>query len=328
MEKFCTKGYGRVSKTVILDPNLSLTAKAIYSVLCLYRNLSAYPSRDGILKYLGITENTYYKAYRELKKADILSADQQIGKTFARNFYTFRDSFEKGYGLVYREVLCSDQLSAKAKGLYAMLCVFAGGEQAAYPKLEILSYYSGVSEETLRKYVKELKTGKIVVVCPSRKNGRYSANTVYVGCAQNSVTEPKESCVLSKKCGTEKQSAENCGTVKNKTQINKKENKNIPLAQLEALFGRKLTPQEIRLVRSWSGWNMQEIALAYTCGCQNNAQKNNAFYLNGILRNIGKEKLSSLYVAGGTNVIPSGRQATEDLLARSRGIVPKFAFAD
>ena len=69
------KGYGLIPKIVILDPTLSIEAKAIYAYLCAYAGSTdtAAVSRDKILHDLKISKKCYYNHLNTLKVKGLVS---------------------------------------------------------------------------------------------------------------------------------------------------------------------------------------------------------------------------------------------------------------
>lgn len=85
-------GYGLIAKKVMKDPDLSLSAKAIYSYLCSYagNETSAFPSVKLIKHELGISKDTFYKYMKELTNKSYIVVTQkraQKGK-FGHNVYS------------------------------------------------------------------------------------------------------------------------------------------------------------------------------------------------------------------------------------------------
>ncbi len=61
--------FGIVNKDVLTDPDLSLTAKAVYSMLSTYanKNRMGYPSVDTLANIGGCSQSTIARSIRELK---------------------------------------------------------------------------------------------------------------------------------------------------------------------------------------------------------------------------------------------------------------------
>ena len=74
--------FGIVTKEVIDDPELSLGAKALYSLLCTYadKNRECFPSISTLSDYLNITTRYTDKLIRELKTEGIIKRTGRIIK--------------------------------------------------------------------------------------------------------------------------------------------------------------------------------------------------------------------------------------------------------
>lgn len=87
-----SKGFGTISKLVMLDRKLTIQAKAIYAYFCSYAGGGSqpFPSVERILGDLDISEDTYYKHLRFLKAYGYIVVEQRKnGKgTFLSNIYT------------------------------------------------------------------------------------------------------------------------------------------------------------------------------------------------------------------------------------------------
>lgn len=70
------KGYGSIGKMVMQDRRLHVIAKAIYCYLATYGERS-FPSRERIIKDLGINKDTYTKYLRQLKEFGYISVEQK-----------------------------------------------------------------------------------------------------------------------------------------------------------------------------------------------------------------------------------------------------------
>ncbi len=64
--------FGIVSREVILSPNLSIKAKALYSVLACYANKqrSCFPSISTLADDLNVSQRTTKRLIKELKDQD------------------------------------------------------------------------------------------------------------------------------------------------------------------------------------------------------------------------------------------------------------------
>lgn len=85
------KGYGTVPKTVMKDDRLTPIAKLIYCYFCSYAGAGnrAFPSRNTIIRDIGINVGTYHKHIKILKECDYIRIDKvrEKGK-FVHNIYT------------------------------------------------------------------------------------------------------------------------------------------------------------------------------------------------------------------------------------------------
>ena len=68
VEGVCCKGYGTIPKAVMRDPDLSITAKAIYAYFAAMSGSgdSTFPSRETILSHIHLNKSTYLKHRQQL----------------------------------------------------------------------------------------------------------------------------------------------------------------------------------------------------------------------------------------------------------------------
>ncbi len=66
------------------------------------------------------------------------------------------------FGIVNREVILSPDLSIKAKALYSVLACYANKERTCFPSISTLSNDLNVSESTIKRLIKELKTKNLI----------------------------------------------------------------------------------------------------------------------------------------------------------------------
>ena len=78
-EGILAKGYGVLPKYVMLDRDLSLTAKTIYAFLCSLagNGETTYPSVETIKSYLGIGESAYSARLKELLDAGYILREKR-----------------------------------------------------------------------------------------------------------------------------------------------------------------------------------------------------------------------------------------------------------
>lgn len=72
-----TKQFGIVSKEVLHDPELSIQAKGLYSLLCTYadKNRTCYPSINTLADLSNKSRSTVDKLIKELKEKNYLKRD-------------------------------------------------------------------------------------------------------------------------------------------------------------------------------------------------------------------------------------------------------------
>ena len=72
-------GYGLLPKSVMLDPRLTATAKAIYAYICSFAGAgrTAFPRKATILYHLSLSPGTYTKAVAQLTQAGYLIINQR-----------------------------------------------------------------------------------------------------------------------------------------------------------------------------------------------------------------------------------------------------------
>lgn len=205
------RGFGSVPKYTMLDPGLSITAKAIYAYLCACAGsgASTYPGRDTAVHFLGINKDTYHKYLRELRDSGYISvrkADPPPGQAhkYTHNIYTI-EAYPKrfsedpryqspdagdtisvkgiraaGYGMIPRMVMEDQRISAKAKALYAYLAGYTGGGRTAFPELKRTLYHLHISRNTYFTLIKELEAVNYVEVVQRHVNGRLGVNDYYL----------------------------------------------------------------------------------------------------------------------------------------------------
>lgn len=126
----------------------------------------------------------------------------------------------RGYGTVEKWVLTNPDISIGAKGLYALICSYAGGKDNAYPSIGLMCSQLNVSKNTLHKYLKELKDNNCIDIEQVREGGKFSHNiykllpcsTVY----QNTVShETISQKVVSQELDTKNNNSKNNSIKKN-----------------------------------------------------------------------------------------------------------------
>lgn len=210
-EGILKRGFGSIPKYAMLDPNLSITAKAIYAYFCACAGsgTSTFPGRDTIVFHLNLNKDTYHKYSRELKESGYISVRKAAprpgqGSKFTHNIYTieanpkrfsedprykkpgenesiaFEGIKSAGYGLIPRMVTEDPRLSAKAKALYAYLASYTGGGKSAFPEVKKTLYFLKISHSTYKILLKELVNVNYVVVIQRRVSGRMGVNDYFL----------------------------------------------------------------------------------------------------------------------------------------------------
>ena len=202
-------GYGIIPKAVMLDPDLSIQAKAIYAYFASYSGggESAFPSRDKILADLCMNKDAYYKHFKKLLDAGLIlvGKDRSSSTTkFTRNIYTLVASPKKyegllrepdqvyasgitslGYGFIPKAVMIDPRLSVKAKGLYAYYCSFTGSGNSASPKRADITYHLDITVNSYTKYKKELHDLNYITEQQRHVNGKLGCMDIIVNDAPN-----------------------------------------------------------------------------------------------------------------------------------------------
>ena len=101
----------------------------------------------------------------------------------------FKDTiYEKGYGNVAKLVMVDKTISIGAKALYSYLCSYAFGKDVAYPTVERIMQELNISENSFRRYRKELEDKGYITV--EFKNIKGTNRNVYK--INNSIEQKKE----------------------------------------------------------------------------------------------------------------------------------------
>ena len=105
-----------------------------------------------------------------------------------------------GYGIVYREVMRSKELTPEAKAIYAYLCSFAGTNDSCYPGAELMRSELQMGNDRFYKHM-HLLTDAGIVRKEQNRNGNRWGNTVYrlnhsldFQLSQNRSTENRSTC--------------------------------------------------------------------------------------------------------------------------------------
>ena len=94
-------GYGMIPKAVMVDPRLSLKAKAVYAYFCSYTGAgnSAFPFRDQIQRELQVSLKAYYKYFNMLLEYNYITVIQRrVDGKMSVNDYYLNDMPDIGIG--------------------------------------------------------------------------------------------------------------------------------------------------------------------------------------------------------------------------------------
>lgn len=199
------KGYGIICKFPMTDPELSLSAKAVYAMICSMAgsDRSTFPSRDKITGYLKIGKDKSTAAMKELTTQGYLSVSKRILPTgqYTSNEYTIEYNPKKfveekyessggsltssfsysglmkaGYGMLPRLLIMDTRLSYQAKVIYAYLASFSGAGSVAFPKTSLIQYHLGISQSTYQRHMHQLIEANYISVVQRHVDGLLAAN--------------------------------------------------------------------------------------------------------------------------------------------------------
>ena len=100
-------GYGMIPKAVMVDPRLSLKAKAVYAYFCSYTGAgnSAFPFRDQIQRELQVSLKAYYKYFNMLLEYNYITVIQRrIDGKMSVNDYFLNDMPDIDFGKKCRKI--------------------------------------------------------------------------------------------------------------------------------------------------------------------------------------------------------------------------------
>lgn len=181
-----SKGYGKIYKKQMKDPTVPLVSKALLAYLSSYAGsgTSAYPKREKILRDMNMGKDTFAKYMGLLEKSGYISRKRiPVGITY--NILTTIPDEDgtpieiksMGYGTVPKLVMLDQSLSAKAKGVYAYMCSYAGAGNSAYPFLGTILNDLNVCKSAYYGYYNELVSRGYISVIQNSENGRFQAAT-------------------------------------------------------------------------------------------------------------------------------------------------------
>lgn len=100
--------------------------------------------------------------------------------------------FTNGYGFIPKTTMVSN-LSLQAKGVYAYLCSFSGRGNDVFPSRKKMCYDLNISNDSLGKYLKELKDNNYIEIKQEKEAGKFKNNIYKINlnlpCPKTSVSE-------------------------------------------------------------------------------------------------------------------------------------------
>lgn len=199
------KGFGVIPKAIMLDLDLSIEAKTIYSYFCSLagNGTTAFPSRDTIISHLKISKDFYYKNFKQLTDNGFIKVER-VNDFPYNNIYTLINNPKKyedketaynkpysqikynglkahGFGTIPRVIMVDNRLDIKAKGIYSYFCSYAGSGISAFPKKDKILYHLRLSEKTYYKYYNQLISCNYITVMQRKvENGQFSVSDYYL----------------------------------------------------------------------------------------------------------------------------------------------------
>ena len=82
----------------------------------------------------------------------------------------------QGYGTIPKSVMQSQEISLKAKVVYAYFCSFTGAGVSCFPSRSKICFDLAMSKDSLTKYIRELKTVGLLKVEQEKLDGRFLRN--------------------------------------------------------------------------------------------------------------------------------------------------------
>ena len=191
LEGVIAKGYGTISKTVMSDHSLSISAKAIILYLCsLSGKGEIFPGRDRILKDLKMSKKTYYAAIKQLIEKGYIRVERvrSQGK-YQHNIYYIptKVTIENGYGMIPHIVMTDSRLSALEKVCYGYISSYSGAQNVTTLKPQIMQLHLGIGRTARHEAIKKLRECNYLNTTQIHTNGRLTDLVMY-----SLITNPDE----------------------------------------------------------------------------------------------------------------------------------------
>lgn len=222
------QGYGIIPKAVMLDPDLTLEAKAIYAYFCSYAGAgnSSFPGRDKILDDLNVSIGAYYRHLKLLRDFEYLKIIQNRKGAYFKNTYILPQRLERyeiikpiantsiyveknfvqhekysmkafGYGMIPKAVMKDPRLTLKAKGIYAYFCSYAGAGDFISKYRDQMLRHLGIGKDSYYKHLDLLKEYRYIQSELYKKEGNFYAKTCFILCEfpKSNVNKPFPPCI-------------------------------------------------------------------------------------------------------------------------------------
>lgn len=146
----------------------------------------------------------------------------------------------EGYGIIPKKVMKDKDLSIEAKAIYSFIASYSGNGNSAYPTVEYITDFLGISRQRFNKHRRFLEEKGYITVSQERQQGSQFTHNVYT-----IEFIPTLRFATTEKPTTEKPTTENI-TTNNNTSINNTINKNNHQEKDSALFEKwwKLYPKK------------------------------------------------------------------------------------
>lgn len=99
-----SKGYGMICKSIMINQEIDISAKALYCYLCTYAAVgeTAHPSKEIMLYHLNISDSTYQKLIHQLVKSNYITVFQsrtQSNGMFSTNYYYLNSDITEQFNI-------------------------------------------------------------------------------------------------------------------------------------------------------------------------------------------------------------------------------------
>ncbi len=94
-----------------------------------------------------------------------------------------------GFGTIPKSVMQSQEISIKAKAVYAYFCSFTGAGDSCFPSRNKICTDLEISKDSLTKYIRELREAGLLKIEQEKSDGRFLRNVYTLTDAKNTVSE-------------------------------------------------------------------------------------------------------------------------------------------